>query len=77
MIEETTCPKCGGPMQPRANGTTGQWFWGCKQYPKCKGTRNTDGDAPRPGYAGDVVGNDEESHLPSDRQRTNDDRRRW
>jgi ssDNA-binding Zn-finger/Zn-ribbon topoisomerase 1 len=43
--ENVTCPKCGGPMVSRANRKTGQRFWGCRDYPTCKGTRNTDGEA--------------------------------
>lgn len=40
-IEETLCPDCGGPMVSRSSkfGV----FWGCKAYPKCKGTRDADG----------------------------------
>jgi DNA-binding helix-hairpin-helix protein with protein kinase domain len=33
-----TCPRCGSPML-RRSGRHGQ-FWGCSQYPGCKGTRN-------------------------------------
>ena len=32
------CPKCGGVMRVR-HGKTGD-FWGCINYPACKGTRN-------------------------------------
>lgn len=32
-----TCPRCGSPMRGRS-GRYGQ-FWGCSQYPHCKGTR--------------------------------------
>ncbi len=32
------CPKCGGIMRLR-HGKTGD-FWGCTNYPACKGTRN-------------------------------------
>lgn len=31
------CPRCGGEMVLR-KGKYGK-FWGCKSYPKCKGTR--------------------------------------
>ena len=41
--ENVTCPDCGGPMLSRLNKVTEQRFWGCKDYPKCKGTRDTDG----------------------------------
>lgn len=43
VIEETRCPECGGPMVSRLNRATNQRFWGCQQYPKCNGTRDTDG----------------------------------
>lgn len=33
------CPKCGGDMVRRENGTTGDPFWGCAIYPRCNGTR--------------------------------------
>lgn len=41
MIEETKCPKCDGPMVSRKSryGV----FWGCKDYPKCDGTRDSEG----------------------------------
>ena len=32
------CPRCGSGMARRTNRTTGSAFWGCLQYPKCKGT---------------------------------------
>jgi len=34
---EPSCPRCGSPMR-RRSGRHGQ-FWGCSQYPRCKGTR--------------------------------------
>lgn len=73
MIEETLCPLCGGPMVSRANRATGQRFWGCRKYPDCKGTRNTDGEASRP-RSEDAES--EDMGLPSDRQRGHD-RGRW
>lgn len=45
MIEETLCPECHGKMTSRVNRSTGQRFWGCNDYQRCKGTRNTDGEA--------------------------------
>jgi ssDNA-binding Zn-finger/Zn-ribbon topoisomerase 1 len=47
MIENVKCPECDGPMTSRANRTTGQRFWGCNNYPRCKGTRDTDGEAAK------------------------------
>jgi len=43
--ENLTCPECGEPMVSRANSVTGQRFWGCSNFPTCKGTRNTDGES--------------------------------
>lgn len=39
--ENVKCPDCNGEMVPRKSqyGT----FWGCKSYPKCKGTRDSMG----------------------------------
>lgn len=39
--ENVKCPDCGGEMTPRKS----QFgiFWGCKKYPKCKGTRDVNG----------------------------------
>lgn len=59
-------------MKSRANATTGQRFWGCAAYPKCKGTRNTDGDAPTSSDRMD----DLDERSPSERLREND-RGRW
>ena len=39
--ENLKCPDCDGPMKPR-NGQYGK-FWGCANYPKCKGTRDSIG----------------------------------
>jgi ssDNA-binding Zn-finger/Zn-ribbon topoisomerase 1 len=44
--ENVTCPLCDGQMVPRASAH-GK-FWGCKAYPKCRGTRNVMGDANMP-----------------------------
>ena len=43
--ENLTCPECGEPMVSRANAITGQRFWGCSNYPQCRGTRDTDGES--------------------------------
>ncbi len=43
--ESLKCPKCGGRTVSRTNGKTQQRFWGCASYPKCNGTRNTDGES--------------------------------
>lgn len=40
-LENLKCPSCGGPMA-RRESQYGK-FWGCKSYPKCKGTRDVNG----------------------------------
>lgn len=37
--DSTKCPRCGSKMIERSNRTTGQTFFGCSRYPKCRGTR--------------------------------------
>ena len=68
--QDILCPECGGPMTSRKNRTTGQRFWGCNDYPACKGTRNVMGEAPSPRAV------DEDEDLPS-QQWANRDKRRW
>jgi DNA topoisomerase-1 len=34
-----TCPECGSAMRLQINKRRGNYFLGCTQYPKCKGTR--------------------------------------
>ena len=33
------CPTCSGPMARRNNRQTGAVFWGCTNFPRCRGTR--------------------------------------
>jgi ssDNA-binding Zn-finger/Zn-ribbon topoisomerase 1 len=69
--ENVKCPDCDGPMVSRSSAH-GR-FWGCANYPRCRGTRNSLGDA-RTRFESDTDARTEE--LPSDRWR-NRDRRRW
>jgi restriction system protein len=39
-----TCPVCDNAMLRRRNRTTKQAFWGCSQYPACKGTQQFEGN---------------------------------
>jgi restriction system protein len=32
------CPKCASEMLERTNRSSGQLFWGCSQYPRCRQT---------------------------------------
>jgi hypothetical protein len=43
ILEDVQCPECLGPMVSRKNRTNGEVFWGCKKYPECKGTRDSQG----------------------------------
>lgn len=41
--EVPSCPKCGGSMVRRtakSGSNAGNSFWGCSQYPSCRGIRN-------------------------------------
>lgn len=37
------CPECGGRMVSRLNKKSNSRFWGCVDFPKCKGTRDIEG----------------------------------
>lgn len=76
MIENLKCPKCDGPMVSRANGASGQRFWGCKKYPECRGTLNTDGEVPTRQNSQRRTQDDSDELSPSERARR-DDRSRW
>lgn len=39
--QDLKCPDCGGEMTPRSS-QYGK-FWGCLKYPRCKGTRDSEG----------------------------------
>lgn len=41
--ENVKCPSCGGAMTPRTNIREGTKFWGCINFPICKGTRDSMG----------------------------------
>lgn len=72
-MEDIKCPVCDGPMTPRtsAHGK----FWGCKAFPKCRGTRNSDGEAPRR-YDEDDDCREAQDNTPSLVWRERD-KRRW
>lgn len=40
-----TCPRCKGRMVMRMRRTDAHAFYGCFDYPKCRGTRDLDGVA--------------------------------
>jgi len=54
MANTPDCPDCGAPMvsrvrQPKAWETDQQpqRFWGCRTFPRCKGTRDVMGRSKR------------------------------
>lgn len=62
---EPSCPICGAKMSLRRPRKDQDWdtFWGCTQYPACKGTLNIDLHTGKPlpfeddfswGWDGDV-----------------------
>lgn len=51
MTAGVICPLCGSPMvtQFASRGrNAGQAFWGCSQFPRCRGSRDAEGNAPQP-----------------------------
>lgn len=72
--ENVVCPACGARMISRKNSRTDQRFWGCVNYPACRGTRNTDGEAPVRHEENTV--SPDSSQSPSSRWRAAD-RDRW
>ena len=40
-----SCPSCEGPMAIRKNRMEGNYFWGCRRYPACRGTRDIGSDS--------------------------------
>jgi len=56
---EPYCLECGAKMVLRRPGPSHDWnaFWGCSQYPECKGSRNigSDGSPEYPERQGLVV----------------------
>ena len=45
LSTEPSCPTCSSPMVKRTakrGKTAGTVFWGCSQFPKCRGTRQLD-----------------------------------
>lgn len=36
-----SCPRCGNEMVKRTNRKSGDVFWGCSDFPKCRGTRKS------------------------------------
>lgn len=67
-MDENLCPECNGRMVSRQNTRTGQRFWGCANYPTCKGTRNTDGEANT---------RDRDRQLAPSERAFENDRQRW
>jgi hypothetical protein len=71
------CPQCFGPMSKRTNSRDNSQFWGCDDFPECRGTKNI-GERPqqssgrsrgRPAWLDAVEADPEESQcfdqLPS------------
>ncbi len=49
---EPNCPKCGKLMKLRKPKEDQEWepFWGCFDFPKCRGSVNIDPETGRPDY---------------------------
>ena len=46
-ISAPQCPTCGSTMLHRRNRRTGDQFWGCPAYPRCRGTRHSQIHSPQ------------------------------
>lgn len=60
--ENVKCPECQGPMVPR-NGQFGK-FWGCRRYPSCTGTRDSEGMSRQERRAQRLNTEDDEDERP-------------
>ena len=66
-VEDVTCPECGGKMKARVSKHGA--FWGCAAYPKCKGTRNADGQSKGERSPGSSEHEEpDDTRLPSERR---------
>lgn len=61
-LENVKCPDCNGPMVPRTNRKDGTKFWGCKAFPKCKGTRDSMGMSKADRETTHEIGDEDEFH---------------
>ena len=66
VIEETTCPKCGGKMVSRKSSYG--VFWGCADFPRCDGTRDSFGRTKQEREADEDWGPGEPPQRPRWRQ---------
>lgn len=48
------CPVCGHVMIERRRRGTDRVFWGCSQYPRCRGTREIACHDPDPGNGDEI-----------------------
>ena len=48
VSESPGCPKCGALMQLRQGRNGGGRFWGCTDFPRCRGTRDLGDDPESP-----------------------------
>ena len=44
-VATPSCPLCGGPLALRRNRRDGNPFWGCRRFPRCRGTRDITTDS--------------------------------
>lgn len=77
MTEETLCPDCNKKMISRI-GKYGV-FWGCIDYPDCKGTRDNQGrsKADREKWKDEQEEKKEQEDTSSEWQRNKEDNIHW
>lgn len=39
--QKDRCPRCGDELAKRTNRNSGKTFWGCRNFPRCRGTRQS------------------------------------
>ena len=64
---EPHCPDCGGRMKLRRPKPVQTWkpFWGCANFPECKGSRNID---PETGKAENDTDDNWGEYLPDEQR---------
>jgi ssDNA-binding Zn-finger/Zn-ribbon topoisomerase 1 len=74
------CPTCGSGMILRTAHRTGNEFYGCRNFPKCRGIRNLDGSTgigQRSGTSEDDARQRDMDYESSSERMSRNDRRRW
>jgi ssDNA-binding Zn-finger/Zn-ribbon topoisomerase 1 len=58
-VQAPRCPRCGANMVERFRHRDGNLFWGCPQYPDCRGTYPWNEPGDRESFDPDPRGQDD------------------